>query len=107
MGGARLLITSRAKGEEREGRREWLAMTNDGRVGDKLEIFFFFLKWLVEGWKGCIRICRDEGVVAALEHESGETRHDSVCLDMEVAEHDVGFPASDELDHVGIDALVE
>ena len=60
-----------------------------------------------EGRKWCIRIRRDEGVVTALEHESGETGHDGVCLDMEVAEHDVGFPATEELDHVGIDALIE
>jgi hypothetical protein len=48
-----------------------------------------------------------KGVVAGSEHELGEVGGVGMCSDAEVAEHGVGFPSSDELDDVGVDAGAE
>ena len=44
----------------------------------------------------------DEGVVR-LEHAAGEVSGDRFGLDVKIAEHSIRAPASQELDHVGVD----
>jgi hypothetical protein len=50
-------------------------------------------------WHGAVRQQRE----FSSEHSGSETAHDRLCLDMEVAQHLVGAPATDKTDDVGID----
>lgn len=52
-------------------------------------------------------LCRMNGVFAAVKHHGGETLHNWLGLDMEVAKHGVAFPATNELDGVPIDVGTE
>ena len=49
----------------------------------------------------------DEGVVATEEHDLREVAHDGLGLQMEVAEHGVTTPATEELDDIAIDGAAE
>ena len=50
---------------------------------------------------------RVERVASVFEHFLGEIAANNMCLDAEVAEHGVGFPATEELDGVTIDVSTE
>ena len=48
-----------------------------------------------------------EDEIATVEHLGGEAFHEVIGLKMEITEHFVGAPASNKLDHVGIDVSAE
>ena len=48
-----------------------------------------------------------EAKVSALKHASRKGRHDRCCLYMQVAEHGVGAPATNETDEIRIDPCTE
>ena len=45
--------------------------------------------------------------LAAPDHGGGEVHHLGVRLEVQVAEHFVGSPATDEFDYVGIDVATQ
>jgi hypothetical protein len=50
-------------------------------------------------------LTRDERELAALEHEAGKVAHYWLCLYVKiVAEHNVGAPAAEQLDHIRVDS---
>jgi hypothetical protein len=56
------------------------------------------------GLKGGNVLARDECELAALKHEASEVAHHGLRLDVQIAEHDVGAPAAEELDQIRVDA---
>ena len=53
------------------------------------------------------RVGRVEGMLAMVEHDSGEFLHDRFGLCVEVSEHGVGVPAPEELDDIGVDVAAQ
>ena len=49
----------------------------------------------------------DQCEVTAMEHASGEVRHEGSGLQVEVTEHFVGSPSAQKADDVGIDVGAE
>ena len=45
---------------------------------------------------------REEAEVAMIEHAASELAHDRFGLDLEVAEHLIGAPSSEQADDVGV-----
>jgi hypothetical protein len=52
-------------------------------------------------------LVRKEDEVATVEHFGGEALHESISLEVEVAQHFVGTPSADEADDVGVDVSTE
>jgi hypothetical protein len=67
-------------------------------MGDRLRwVFFFFLE-------GGYLLSWDKIVICIRRyHEAGEACHNGSCLDVEVAQHFVRAPPSEQLDGVSVD----
>ena len=48
-----------------------------------------------------------EAVVAAAKHDGGDSRHNRLALDMEVAVHFIRSPTADEAYTIGVDATAK
>ena len=49
----------------------------------------------------------EESILTMPEHEGGKISHDGRSMDMKVAQHGIGAPASDEADNIRVHARVE
>ena len=52
-------------------------------------------------------LIRMEGVVAALDHATGEVAHNRLCLEVKILEHSIGLPSTKQANGIGVNVGVE
>jgi hypothetical protein len=82
-------------------------------AGGHGKFFFFCLRESVGdfGKQGCYRrrniLTGNQLERACSKHGAGKVFHEREGLEMQVSKHDIGAPATNQLDYTGIDAAAE